>query len=62
MKKARAISIGNDEYLNILKRDDAKISEKINEVANIPLLKKRLTKNEIASFFEPKKVFKASNE
>lgn len=62
MKKARAISIGNDEYLNILKRDDARISEKINEVANIPLLKKRLTKNEIASFFEPKKVFKASNE
>ncbi len=58
IKKARAVSIGNGEYLNVMKREDAKISEKIREVSELPLLKKRLTKSDIASFFEPKKVLK----
>lgn len=58
IKKARAVYIEKGEYLNVMKREDAKISEKIREISNLPLLKKRLTKNDIASFFEPKNVIK----
>ncbi len=58
IKKARAVSIGSGEYMNLMKKEEAKISRRVREVSDLPLLKKRLKRSDIASFFEPRRVLK----
>lgn len=56
IRKAYVVKLDDDNYFNILKRKDAKISEYMQDIVGLKLLNKTMTKNNISSFFNSKKM------
>lgn len=62
IRNANMTKIADDEYLNALKRKDSKISEYMYKITKLPLLRKRLRKEDVELFYDTKRYLKPQSK